>query len=152
TQADPDFAFQTEHAGFSVEDINFIGAATCDALPDMFDQARPIPDDVLLAFSGNTRPCLPAGAATDRTIFFDGYRQASERAIAAFAAVGAMVVFALPPPRLDNPATAYLPDMYRDLAGQWPALARSYDAGALVAGPGRTWVAQLPCLGFETAA
>jgi hypothetical protein len=152
TQADPDFHFQTDNEGFAVDDVNFIGAAMCDALPDMYDQARPIPDDVVLAFSGNTRPCLPAGAANNSTIFVDGYRQASQRALAAFAAVGAMVVFALPPPRLDNSATAYLPDMYRNLANQWPALARWYDAGALVAGPNRTWVGQLPCLAFETAA
>ncbi len=150
TQADPDFHFQTENAHYVVNDLNFIGAALCDALLDMYDQTRPIPDDVVLAFSGNTRPCLPAGAANDPTIFVDGYRQAAQQAIAAFAAEGAMVVFALPPPRLDNPATAYLPDTYRDLAAQWPAQARSYDAGALVAGPHREWVATLPCLPFES--
>src|SRR5262249_9974313 len=62
------------------------------------------------------------------------------------------VVFALPPPRLDNPATEYLPAVYEDLAHQWPALARTYDAGAFVAGANRSWVATLPCLPFETAA
>jgi hypothetical protein len=152
TQADPDFALQTANAHYKVVDLNFIGAALCDALPDMYDLTRPMADDVVLAFSGNTRPCLPAGAATDPDLFVSGYRQASQQAIAAFAAEGAMVVFALPPPRLDNPATAFLPDVYRNLANQWPALARSYDAGALVAGPQREWVATLPCLPFETAA
>jgi hypothetical protein len=151
TQADPDFHFQIEDSGYSLQDANFIGAALCDALPDMYGTRRSVPDEVVLAFSGNTRPCLPAGAATDGDVFVDGYRHASEQAVAAFAAEGTMVVFALPPPRLDNPATAYLPGVYKDVAQQWPELARAYDAGANVAGPNNTWVATLPCLPFETA-
>jgi hypothetical protein len=153
TQSTPELAFQAGISGITIERRNFIGTAICDWLPDMTELFTGPADVAVLAFSGNAfTACVPANASDDEDVFLAHYRRSAQQAIAALAARGIPVVFALPPPRERPPAAMQLPALYRSVVAASPGAARVYDAGASVAGPGRVWTETLPCLGFETAA
>jgi hypothetical protein len=153
TQSTPQLVWQGAMNHVIVEHRDYIGTVLCDWVPEMLEQSNVRADVVVLAFSGNAkRPCMPRGSAVNFDRFDNGYRRAALQALAAFAAEGTEVVFALPPPRLDIAAAATLPNLYRSIAAEFPTIARTFDAGARVAGQGRRWTRTLPCLSFETAA
>jgi hypothetical protein len=153
TQSTPQLVWQGAINGMIVEHRDYIGTVLCDWVPEMLDRSNVRADVVVLAFSGNARrPCMPPDSTNHVDRFDKGYRRAALQALAAFGAEGTEVVFALPPPRLDIAAAATLPDLYRSIAVEFPTIARTYDAGALVSAPGRRWTSTLPCLPFETAA
>ncbi len=142
-------------AGWREQTTDYPGLALCDLLPVMSEDARAGLDVAVFAFYGNkTTPCVRPHL--DRPIaqstVVARYKRAAQMAIAVFAAEGTRVVLAAGPPSYGVRGFSALDRMFQQLAAEHPNAARFYDAGALLAGPGRTWAATLPCRADETAA
>ncbi len=141
--------FASMNAGLQATVADYPGSALCDFLPGIAQSARSHPSTTVMAFSGNRHsPCIN-GATLSNAAVLANYRSATTIATALLDAEGTIPVFALGPPfRGEAPATN-ANEVYTGFRAAWPGYALTYDAGALLAGPNRSWVKTLNCLSFE---
>lgn len=125
----------------------FGGTALCDWLTDIDRQTREwAPTTAVLAFSGNAAtPCMRGRD------LMAAYRADATTAASRLAAAGTHVVFAVAPPRRDQPVSA---DGATELEHVWRQVVASVGAGSVtraglaVTAAGR-WTDRLPCRAGE---
>lgn len=134
------------------------GAALCDLLPMIADDARRHrPDIAILEFSGNnTTPCMAGtnGRPLTGSALIDKYATDAEQAVTALRGAD-IPVYLVGAPRSRNSTTAsQINDRYIQIADRWSTRGEDVhyvDAGAAVLLADGSFTEGLPCLSMETA-